>query len=62
MVTSPAITELLAGTSRGDSQSLQQLYAVLYPEIKRVARLHVLAVGNHLVHEILADRALHQQP
>jgi hypothetical protein len=25
-------------------------------------RLHVLAVGNHLVHEVLTDRALHQQP
>lgn len=46
MVTSPAITELLAGTSRGDSQALQQLYAVLYPEIKRVARIRLAQTGH----------------
>lgn len=32
------IAELLTGTSRGDAAALQQLYAQLYPEIKRVAR------------------------
>jgi len=41
----PAITELLAGTSRGDAASLQQLYAVLYPEIKRVARVRLAQSG-----------------
>ena len=46
MVTTPAITELLAGTARGDSQSLQQLYAVLYPEIKRVARIRLAQTGH----------------
>lgn len=45
MVTTPAITELLAGTSRGDAASLQQLYAVLYPEIKRVARQRLAQSG-----------------
>lgn len=45
MAAQPAITELLAGTSRGDAQSLQQLYAVLYPEIKRVARVRLAKSG-----------------
>ena len=39
--TAPAITELLAGTARGDAASLQQLYALHYPEIKRVARMRL---------------------
>lgn len=47
MVTSPAITELLAGTARGDGASLQQLYAVLYPEIKRVARMRLAQSGTN---------------
>ncbi|WP_457418333.1 ECF-type sigma factor [Roseateles sp. P5_E7] len=46
MVTTPAITELLAGTSRGDAAALQQLYAVLYPEIKRVARIRLAQSGH----------------
>lgn len=46
MVTTPAITELLAGTARGDAASLQQLYAVLYPEIKRVARMRLAQSGH----------------
>lgn len=46
MVTTPAITELLAGTSRGDAAALQQLYAVLYPEIKRVARVRLAQSGH----------------
>jgi len=45
MPATPAITELLAGTSRGDSAALQQLYAVLYPEIKRVARIRLAQSG-----------------
>ena len=45
MVTTPPITELLAGTSRGDAAALQQLYAVLYPEIKRVARMRLAQSG-----------------
>lgn len=45
MVTSPAITELLAGTARGDAAALQQLYAALYPEIKRVARVRLAQSG-----------------
>jgi RNA polymerase sigma factor (TIGR02999 family) len=32
-----SVTELLAASSQGDAQALQQLYARLYPEIKRVA-------------------------
>jgi len=46
VVTTPAITELLAGTSRGDAAALQQLYAVLYPEIKRVARIRLAQSGH----------------
>jgi RNA polymerase sigma factor (TIGR02999 family) len=47
VVTPPgAITELLAGTARGDAASLQQLYAVLYPEIKRVARIRLAQSGH----------------
>jgi RNA polymerase sigma factor (TIGR02999 family) len=45
MPAAPAITELLAGTARGDNASLQQLYAVLYPEIKRVARIRLAQSG-----------------
>ena len=40
------ITELLIGTSRGDAASLQQLYALLYPEIKRVARIRLAQSGH----------------
>jgi RNA polymerase sigma factor (TIGR02999 family) len=39
------ITQLLIGTSRGDAASLQQLYALLYPEIKRVARMRLAQSG-----------------
>lgn len=46
MTAAPAITELLAGTARGDAASLQQLYAVLYPEIKRLARLRLAQSGH----------------
>ena len=46
MVAQPDITELLIGTSRGDAASLQQLYALLYPEIKRVARIRLAQSGH----------------
>ncbi len=46
MRNAPAITELLAGTARGDAASLQQLYALLYPEIKRVARVRLAQSGR----------------
>lgn len=39
------VTELLLGTSRGDPAALQQLYALLYPEIKRVARIRLAQSG-----------------
>lgn len=39
------ITELLIGTSRGDAAALQELYALLYPEIKRVARIRLAQSG-----------------
>jgi RNA polymerase sigma factor (TIGR02999 family) len=58
MVADAPITELLIGSSRGDPASLQQLYAQLYPEIKRVARLRLAQGGRStgldttaLVHE-----------
>ncbi len=37
-VSDATITALLAASSDGDGRALQQLYARLYPEIKRVAR------------------------
>lgn len=40
------VTELLIGTSRGDPAALQQLYALLYPEIKRVARIRLAQSGH----------------
>lgn len=46
VTTPPAITELLAGTARGDAHALQQLYAALYPEIKRVARVRLAQSGH----------------
>ncbi|MGQ3052827.1 MAG: ECF-type sigma factor [Roseateles sp.] len=45
MAVQPDITELLIGTSRGDAASLQKLYALLYPEIKRVARIRLAQSG-----------------
>ncbi|MCE4553692.1 ECF-type sigma factor [Pelomonas cellulosilytica] len=44
-MTTPGITELLVGTARGDAAALQQLYAALYPEIKRVARVRLAQSG-----------------
>ncbi|MBL8278970.1 MAG: sigma-70 family RNA polymerase sigma factor [Pelomonas sp.] len=40
------VTQLLIGTSRGDPEALQQLYALLYPEIKRVARIRLAQSGH----------------
>lgn len=40
------VTELLISTSRGDPAALQQLYALLYPEIKRVARIRLAQSGH----------------
>jgi RNA polymerase sigma factor (TIGR02999 family) len=39
------VTELLVGTSNGDPEALQKLYALLYPEIKRVARIRLAQSG-----------------
>ncbi|HEY8878854.1 MAG TPA: ECF-type sigma factor [Roseateles sp.] len=39
------VTELLVGTSKGDPEALQKLYALLYPEIKRVARIRLAQSG-----------------
>lgn len=41
-----SITQLLADSSGGDAAALQQLYATLYPEIKRVARLRLAQSGR----------------
>ncbi len=38
MAVDPPITVLLASSAAGDGAALQQLYARLYPEIKRLAR------------------------
>lgn len=40
------VTELLIGTSKGDPEALQRLYALLYPEIKRVARIRLAQSGH----------------
>lgn len=40
------VTELLIGTSQGDPEALQRLYALLYPEIKRVARIRLAQSGH----------------
>ncbi|MBQ0931426.1 sigma-70 family RNA polymerase sigma factor [Ideonella sp. 4Y16] len=42
--TLPAVGELLERSSGGDAQALQQLFVVLYPEIKRVARARLAQV------------------
>lgn len=42
----PSVTQLLVDSSGGDAQALQQLYAQLYPEIKRVARQRLARVGQ----------------
>lgn len=41
-----SVTALLAASSQGDAQALQQLYARLYPEIKRVARSRLAQSSN----------------
>jgi len=43
---SSSITELLARSHDGQSDALQQLYARLYPEIKRVARSRLAHTGG----------------
>lgn len=40
------ITELLRRSSQGNADALQQLYAKLYPEIKRVARSRLAQSGG----------------
>lgn len=40
------VTELLIGTAKGDPEALQRLYALLYPEIKRVARIRLAQSGH----------------
>jgi RNA polymerase sigma factor (TIGR02999 family) len=42
----PAITELLVRSRDGDNQALHELYARLYPEIKRVARARLAHSGG----------------
>lgn len=41
-----SITQLLVNCAGGDAAALQQLYARLYPEIKRVARLRLAQSGQ----------------
>lgn len=42
----PAITELLARSQSGEGAALQELYARLYPDIKRVARARLADSGG----------------
>lgn len=41
-----SVTELLARSQGGDGAALQQLYAQLYPDIKRVARARLAQAGG----------------
>lgn len=41
-----SITELLARSQQGQAEALQQLFAKLYPEIKRVARSRLAHAGG----------------
>lgn len=43
---SSSITELLARSHQGQSEALQELFAKLYPEIKRVARSRLANAGG----------------
>lgn len=43
---STPVTELLAELRRGDNSATAKLYAVLYPEIKRLARSRLYAAGG----------------
>ena len=43
---SSSITELLARSHQGQSEALQELFAKLYPEIKRVARSRLAHAGG----------------
>lgn len=42
----PSITELLSHSRAGQADALQQIYAQLYPQIKRVARARLAASGG----------------
>jgi RNA polymerase sigma factor (TIGR02999 family) len=43
---SSGTTELIARAARGDGSATSELYAVLYPEIKRVARARLAQAGG----------------
>lgn len=42
----PSVTQLLASIRRGDGDARRDLYAHLYPEIKRVARARIALAGG----------------
>lgn len=42
----PPITEMLQRSAQGDAGALQQVFALLYPEIKRVARTRLASSGG----------------
>src|ERR1700692_3032528 len=53
------ITELLAAWSDGDEQALRSLMSIVYPELRRIARLHLghRRPGHTLESAALANEA-----
>ena len=48
MTDRPAVTELLVAYERGDSSAQEQLFSVVYDELKRIARGHVRRSSGNL--------------
>lgn len=48
MTNRPQVTELLDAAGRGDAVARQALFALVYDELKRIARAHVRRAGGRL--------------
>jgi len=48
MVDRPHVTQLLDAVGRGDAQAQQELFALVYDELKRIARGHVRRSGGQM--------------
>lgn len=48
MTNRPQVTELLDAAGRGDADARQALFALVYDELKRIARAHVRRAGGRL--------------
>jgi RNA polymerase sigma-70 factor (ECF subfamily) len=51
------ITGLLAAWSSGDDKALNQLVPLIYPELRRIARLHLTRRGQTLESAVLVNEA-----